>query len=103
MNEHRLLEDIALRLIRVETRVRNTQFRTVRIERKGNQIMAAMDDLKASIDKYIADVNQFRQTVQQAIDAAIAADDAGEDVVLADLKKTVDDADAALVTPPVVA
>ncbi len=97
------LENIIFRLDRVETRVRNIQFRTLTIARKGNQIMAAIDDLKASIDKYIADVNTFRQTVQQAVDAAIAADDAGEDVVLADMKATIDAADAALVTPPAVA
>ncbi len=65
--------------------------------------MAAIDDLKASIDKYIADVNAFRMTVKQAIDAAIAADDAGEDVVLTDIKAVVDAADADLATPPAVA
>ncbi len=102
MNDHQLLENIIFRLDRVETRVRNIQFRTLTLVRKGNQTMAAIDDLKASIDKYIADVNAFRVTVQQAIDAAIAADDAGEDVVLADLKAAVDAADAALVTPPTV-
>ncbi len=101
MNDHQALENIIFRLDRVETRVRNIQFRTLTILRKENQIMAAIDDLKASIDKYISDVNAFRQTVQQAIDAAIAADDAGEDVVLADLKAAVDAADAVLVPPTV--
>lgn len=64
-------------------------------------LMAAFDDLKASVEKYIADVNAFRQTVAQAIEDAIAADDAGEAVDLNALKAEVDAADAELAAAPI--
>ncbi len=98
MQERELLHDILVRLVRTETRVRNIQFRTINL---GARLMAAIDDLKISIDKYIADVDAFRKTVKEAVDAAVAADDAGEDVVLADMKATIDAADAAIVAPVV--
>ncbi len=61
--------------------------------------MAAIDDLAASVTKFVADVEIYKTSVKDAIADAIAKDNAGEDVILADLKATVDAADAALVAP----
>ncbi len=98
MQERELLHDILVRITRTETRVRNIQFRAIN---QGAKIMAMIDDVKVSLDKFVADVAEFRKTVKEQVDAAIAADDAGEDVVLADMKATIDAADAALVAPVV--
>ncbi len=65
------------------------------------KLMAAFDDLKTSVEKYVADVQASMKTISEAVAAALAADEAGEAVDLNALKATVDAADAAL-TPPVV-
>ncbi len=68
------------------------------------EMTKAMDDLQASLTKYVADVEAYRQTVKTAVADALAADEAGEDSALVTMKATIDAADASLVppTPPVV-
>ena len=65
---------------------------------------AALADLKASIDGFIATVNALvethKTTVAEAAAKAVADDDAGEAVDLKALKDTIDAANAALVVPP---
>lgn len=85
------------------TRLLRDQHREVlaAISQMEYKLMSAFTDLKASIEKYIADVETYKATVNQAIATAIAADDAAEDVDLAALEATVDAANDQL-TPPVV-
>lgn len=98
MNERQLLAEILVRAERTERRVRNIQFRGIRME---TTIMSALDDLKASVAKFVADVEVYKTNVKQAIADAIAKDEAGQDVSLAELKATVDAADAGLAPPDV--
>lgn len=61
-------------------------------------------ELRASINAYIANVNklieQHKTDVAKIVADAIKADDDGESVELADIKKDVDEANAKLVVPP---
>ncbi len=75
------------------------------LERK--HLMAAIDDLKTVVEKYIADVNAavaaFQANVQAKIDAAVAAALAGDNTAIQALAAEVASADVALPAPPVVA
>jgi hypothetical protein len=57
-------------------------------------IMPALDDLKASVDKLVADFATYKDGVQKLIADAIAKDDADEEVDLKALKEKVDALDA---------
>lgn len=67
-------------------------------------IMAKFEELKASVEQYIAGVEAWAATanadVQKLIDAAIAADDAGEEVDYGALKDEVDAAFAKVPKAP---
>lgn len=97
-----MFEVINAKLDRIEARVRNIQFRTIRME---NKLMPLADDvtaLKASVASLITAFQAAQTNVQSLIAAAVAADEAGTDV---DIAKLNTDIQAALapVTPAVAA
>lgn len=62
-------------------------------------IMQELEDLKAAVAKFVADVEAYKTNVKALIDAAIVDHDAGLKVDLVALKAQIDAEDAAVVAP----
>ncbi len=61
--------------------------------------MQELEDLKAAVAKFVADVEAYKTNVKTLIDAAIADHDAGIKVDLASLKADIEAEDAKVVAP----
>lgn len=95
-----LRADIAALMIAMQTKT------LYAIDATRSELMAKFDELKTSVEAYIAAVQAWagpaQVDVQKAIDDAIAADDAGEEVDFQNLKDEVDAAFAKIPAAPVV-
>lgn len=89
MFDHELLE-------RIERRVRNIQFRTIRMENNIMGLREDVDALKASTSTLLANLATYQASVNQTVAAAVAADEAGEDVDIQKLKSDIDAANATI-------
>lgn len=97
--------DLDHHLNRIELKVDGLYQRLDELE---TRIMPALDDVKAAlaayaakVDAYVAAAEAHQTTVADAVAAALATEDAGDDVDLNALKTTIDASAAKVPDPPV--